>query len=119
MESDGSAFSGTAGSTDYAIRSVKACVVFDSATGEIQHIHEVVTMEGSEETSDDEVMRRALSLARERLESGTALPGEQGVRAMRGELEALQVDPSQLAVARPYRVDVQTKSLVPIDHRAS
>jgi hypothetical protein len=114
MEPDGPAFTGTAGSTDYAIRSVKACVVFDSVTGEIQHIHEVVTMEGAEETSDDEVMRRALLLARERLASGTALPGEQAARAVEGELEVLQVDPSQLEVARPYYVDVQTRSLAPI-----
>jgi hypothetical protein len=103
------------GSTDYAVRSVKACVVFDSATGEVRHVHQVVTIEGAEETSDDEVTRRALSLARERLESGIALPGEQAVRAVEGELEALPVDPSQLDVTRQQRVDLQTKSLVPID----
>jgi hypothetical protein len=113
VKSEGNAFNKTAGSTEYAVRSVKACVVFDSASGEIQHTHQVVTIEGAEETSDDEVTRRALSLARERLESGIPLPGEQAVRAVEGELEALQVDPSQLDVARPQRVDLATRSLVP------
>jgi hypothetical protein len=118
MESEAGVFD-KVGSTDYAVRSVKACVVFDSATGEVQHVHQVVTMEGAEETPDDDVMLRALSLARERLESGIALPGEQAVRAVEGKLEALQVDPSQLDIARPHRVDLQTRSLVPINQTAS
>jgi hypothetical protein len=118
VESEFRAFD-TAGSTDYAVESVKGCVVFDSASGAIQHIHQVVTIEGAEETPDDEVTRRALSLARERLEGETALPGEQAVRAVEGELEVLQFDPSQLDFTRPHRVDLQTRSLVPIDQTAS
>lgn len=119
MESEGHALKALVSSTHYAVRSVKASVVFDTASGEIQHVHQVVTMEGAEETSDDEVMRRALSFARQRLESGTALPGEQAVIPLDGELEALQVDPSQVEVARPQRVDLQTRSLVPIDQTES
>jgi hypothetical protein len=119
VESKGQALKGLGLSTGYAVRSVKACVVFDTASGEIQHVHQVVTMEGAEETSDDEVKRRALLFARQRLESGTALPGEQAVRAVQGELEAVEVDPSQLEVARPQRVDPGTRSLVPVDGAAS
>jgi hypothetical protein len=108
-----------AGSPDYVVRSVKACVVFDSASGAVRHVHQVVTIEGARETPDDEVRRRALSLAQEQLESGTPLPGEQVIRAVEGELEALQFDPLQLDLTRPHRVDLRTKSLVPIDQTAS
>ena len=35
------------GSTGYQVRSVQACVVFDTESGEIHHVHQVVTMEGA------------------------------------------------------------------------
>jgi hypothetical protein len=98
---------------------MKACVVFDSANGASLHVHQVVTIEGAEETPDEEVTRRALALAQERLESGTPLPGEQSIGAVEGELEALQLDPSQLDITGPHRVDPQTGSLVPSDRPAS
>jgi hypothetical protein len=119
MESSARASNGFIGGTDQSVRSVQACVVFDSVTGEILHVHQVITMEGAEETSDDEVTRRALSLAREQLESGTALPGEQTIRTVEGELETLKVDPLQLRVAEPHRVDVRTRSLVPTSYSNS
>jgi len=111
-------YGGNAASTDHVVSSVKGCVVFDSATGVIQHVHQVVTIEGAEETADDEVANRALALARERLESGTALPGEATVRSVEGELAVLPFDPAELDLSRPYRVDPKTRLLVP-DDRAS
>jgi hypothetical protein len=107
------------GSTGYQVRSVQACVVFDTESGEIHHVHQVVTMEGAEATSDDEVKQRALSFARQRLESGTPLPGEQTVRPVEGELDALQVDPSLVDRTRPQRVDPRSRRLVPIEQMPS
>jgi hypothetical protein len=115
MEPTDDTFSRMSGSTGYRVRSVQACVVFDTASGEIHHVHQVVTMEGAEATSDDEVKQRALSFARQRLESGTPLPGEQTVRTVEGELEALQVEPSQVDRTRPQRVDRSARTLVPIE----
>src|SRR4051794_2603623 len=51
---------GSVGGTDHVVTSIKGCVVFDTATGAIQHVHQVVTIEGAEETTDEEVARRAL-----------------------------------------------------------
>jgi hypothetical protein len=95
--------SGTPPDDRTAIQSVQYCFVFDPSDGEIQHVHSVVTMEGADETSDDELMQRALSLARERLatEGGT----------YSGDLEAILVDPTDLKPV-PYRVDVQNRSLI-------
>ena len=119
MESADNTFKRMSGSTGYQVQSVQACVVFDTASGEIHHVHQVVTIEGAEPTSDDEVKQRALSFARQRLESGTPLPGEQTVRNVEGELEALQVDPSLVDRIRPQRVDPKTRTLVPIEQTPS
>src|SRR5687767_3405211 len=118
-ESSDSTFKRMSGSTGYQVQSVQACVVFDTASGEIHHVHQVVTMEGAEATSGDEVKQRALSFARQRLGSGTPLPGEQTVRTVEGELEALQVDPSLVDRTQPQRVDPKTKKLVPIEQSPS
>jgi hypothetical protein len=117
MESQARYFDNVGG-TDRVVASVKGCVVFDSATGVIQHVHQVVTIDGADETTDDEVARRALTFARERLDSGTALPGETAIRAVEGELAVLPFDPTRLDLSRPHRVDPQTRSLVP-DERAT
>lgn len=92
----------TVSTGDIGIDSVKCCIVFDSSTGEIQHVHRVVTIKGATETPDDEVARRALALARE---FGFDV----------AKLEALRVDPGALKPAAHYRVDVRTKSLVQED----
>jgi hypothetical protein len=119
MESADNTFKRMSGSTGYQVQSVQACVVFDTASGEIHHVHQVVTMEGAEATSDDEVKQRALLFARQRLESGTPLPGEQTVRTIKGELEAFQVDPVLVDRTRPQRVDPETRTLVPIEQTPS
>lgn len=119
MEPADETFNRMHGSTGYEVRSVQACVVFDTASGEIHHVHQVVTMEGAEATSDNEVKQRALSFARQRLESGTPLPGEQTVRTVEGELEAIQVEPSLVDRIRPQRVDPRSRTLVPIEQMPS
>ena len=109
---------GSVGGTDHVVTSIKGCVVFDTATGVIQHVHQVVTIEGAEETTDEEVARRALGFARERLESGTPLPGATAVQAVEGELDVLPFDPGRLDLSRPHRVDPQTRALVPDESAA-
>jgi hypothetical protein len=81
------------------VQSMKCCVVFDPSDGVIRHVHRVVTMEGAAETQDDEVARKALTLAKER---GLSV----------SELETLHVHPDALKPGSQYRVDVQTRALV-------
>jgi hypothetical protein len=85
-----------------SVQSVQCCVVFDSSDGEIHQIHEVVTLEGAEAVSDNEVEQRALSLAAERgLDSST--------------LKAIHVAPEELDPSRRYAVDPDKLALVDLD----
>lgn len=107
---------GSAGTAGAAVHSVKACVVFDAATGAVHHVHRVVTMEGAQETPDDEMKRDALRYAADRLKSGVALPGRRTASPARHpELEALHVDPEKVDLNRPHRVDPRTRTLIPIE----
>ncbi|MFH8660809.1 hypothetical protein [Streptomyces afghaniensis] len=87
---------------DLAIRSFKSCVVFDTSDGRILHIHDVVTIEGGEDTSDEAVARQALQLAAER-----------GVDTR--NLDTLHLDPETLESGTAFRVDLQARSLVALD----
>jgi hypothetical protein len=84
------------------VQSVQTCVVFDPTDGTIQHIHDVVTLEGAGAVSDYEVEQRALSLVAERgLDSST--------------LKTIHVDPEELEPSRRYAVDPDTSRLTPLE----
>jgi hypothetical protein len=84
------------------VQSVQTCVVFDPTDGTIQHIHDVVTLEGAEALSDYEVEQRALSLVAERgLDSST--------------LKTIHVDPEELETSRRYAVDPDKSRLTPLE----
>ena len=83
------------------IRSVKCCVLFDPSNGGIRHVHRVVTMEGIEEPSADQVEKRTLHLANER-----------GIDTAR--LQSLHVDIASIKPGMRYTVDPVKRCLVSI-----
>ncbi len=84
------------------VQSVQTCVVFDPTDGTIQHIHDVVTLEGAEAVSNYEVEQRALTLAADRgLDSST--------------LKTIHVDPEELEPSRRYAVDSENLVLRPLE----
>jgi len=84
------------------IVSERLCLVYKPISGEIIHVHRVVTFEGGTQPPEDEMSRHALLLAQRRI--GT-----------RDQLEVLHVDPSTLESAYRYRVNHQKKALVRLE----
>ena len=80
-------------------RSVQRVVVFNRYDGSIQHIHDVVTVEGAASMTDEQVRERALSLVAER-----------GIET--GGLGVIHVPPDEMKPGTRYMVDVQTQQLV-------
>ena len=89
-----------------AVISEKLYVVYEPGTGEIQHTHRVVTLEGGSEPSDEQDADRAISLARAR-------PEIANLQLKNLEFEVLNVPVDALEPGHRYRVDHQNKSLVP------
>jgi hypothetical protein len=83
-------------------RTVQRVVVYDPADGTIRHIHDVITVEGAEPVSDEEVERRALALA-----------AEHGVRA--SDVKVLHTPDDDLQPGKRYRIDVASSSVVEIE----
>jgi len=81
------------------VHSVKSCVVYDEVSGEIHHVHHVVTLEGGRESTDAEIEAFAISRAR------VHIPDSKGVRALHVAADALQ--PGEL-----YAVDPKNRGLV-------
>jgi hypothetical protein len=88
-----------AGTEKDQVRSVKCCVVYDSKSGAIHHVHRIATMEGGYETPDDRVEARTLEVA-----------AELGID--KATVRTLRVEPNQLKPGASYSVDVGTHSLV-------
>ncbi len=80
-------------------RSVQRVVVFDRSDGTIQHIHDVVTVDGAASVTDEQVRERALKLVAER-----------GIET--GGLGVIHVQPDEMKPGTRYAVDVQTQQLV-------
>lgn len=80
-------------------RSMQRVVVFNRADGSIQHVHDVVTVEGAASVTDQQVEERALSLVAER---GIETSG----------LGVIHVQPDEMKPGTRYRVDVQSQTLV-------
>ena len=89
-----------AGST-LPIRSIKACVVYDTTSGQIHHQHRVLTLEGGDEPEESAMERDALARVEAR-RSGH--PG--------GTLAVLHLAHDAMSAGRRYRVDVSKKVLV-------
>jgi hypothetical protein len=81
------------------IRSIQCCVVFDPDDGQIQHVHRVVTMDGANDTSEQEMESRTLHLAR-----------EFGLNVKK--LRIMHVDSHDLLPGRQYSVDPASRKLV-------
>lgn len=90
---------GLTGSTA-PVHSIKACVVYDAASGKIHHSHRVLTLEGGREPPAEEIAADALRAVAGR----RSPPG--------GTLEVLHVDPAVLEDRTRYRVDLEGKRLV-------
>lgn len=80
-------------------RSVQRVVVFNRSDGSIQHIHDVVTVEGAASVTDAQVRERALALVAER---GIETNG----------LDVIHVQPDEMKPGTRYRVDVRSQQLV-------
>lgn len=79
-----------------------ACIVYDRATGEILHTHEVITLPGAHPPDEKELAAEALALASEG--SGKKAQG----------LDILRVDRQRMKVQRGlrYKVDVKRRHLI-------
>jgi hypothetical protein len=85
-----------------------AVVLFDPASGAIHHIHQVVTMDGGELPSAEELEEDARKYA-----SGAARRHpELDLPAPPTRLEALHIDPSELASRGLFNVDLAARKLV-------
>lgn len=90
-------------SSTEGIRSVKTYAVYN-AEGTIVHAHSVVTIEGADETPDEEIERRALELAAMHVDDADSL-------------RTLRVDQAELERGVRYRVDPETDSLQPLEKK--
>ena len=82
------------------VRSKKACVVYDAQSGQVCHVHRVVTFEGGREPNENAIAADAL------LAFHGAHPGRHGA------FETLHVDDAAVEPGKKYRVDVGKKALV-------
>ncbi|MBI3224385.1 MAG: hypothetical protein HYZ39_04925 [Mycolicibacterium cosmeticum] len=83
------------------VESVLSCVVYSAATGEIQHTHIVVTLEGGRTPNEDAMAREAV---------------QSYIRSVAGadpDLHVLHVTPDALDPSVGYRVDHASGKLVP------
>lgn len=83
-----------------AIRSIKACVIYDEASGAIRHHHRVLTLDGGHEPTQQEMADQALEAFRKH---GNATAAKLGV---------LHVGADEFEPGKQYRVDHGTQTLV-------
>jgi hypothetical protein len=87
-------------SSSLKIISERACIVYDSATGDVLHIHHLIAYEGGDVPSDDEMHASALEYHK------TFAQGE-----TRPQIETLIVDRAELSTAVP-KIDTKAKRLI-------
>ena len=97
-------FASTAG----RVASTKAYAVFDGTSGDIVHVHRVITMEGAEDTNES-AGDRALALAREHF-SGDLPQGQHRINT--DALRVVEVDPDDLLQGARLRINVETGAVV-------
>jgi hypothetical protein len=81
------------------VRSASSCVVYDSESGRIHHIHHNVTLEGGHEPNQQEIEAHALAQLSDR-----------GIKG--GHLAAIHVEPDSIKPGSIYAVDPKTRKLV-------
>jgi hypothetical protein len=91
--------SGTTGATEP--ESQYTFVVYDTGTGRIQHIHEVINMPGAEVRSREQMEQTALSYVPSHVKEQTT-----------AGLAVLSVLPSEMERGKTYRVDHERQVLV-------
>jgi hypothetical protein len=83
------------------VQSIKACVVYNSGSGEIHHQHRVLTLVGGREPEEREMAEHALRAVRNRR-----------LNPLAGNFSVLHVAPGSLETHKKYRVNVDKKTLV-------
>ena len=81
------------------VKSSRACVVYDTHTGHVQHIHQVVTFEGGREPTEAEIEAHAISIA-------------QREERHKGTLKVLHVATEAIQPGHLYAVDLKSNTLV-------
>jgi len=84
-----------------------AFVVYDSATGEVRHIHQATVLQGAKAPATHEMEARALALTKK---LGRHDPSR---------LKVLQVPPENLKPLRKHKVDLKSLKLIsePVSRR--
>jgi hypothetical protein len=82
------------------VQSIKACVVYNSSSGQIYHEHRVLTLGGGREPAESEIAADALRAIGKRRQP----PG--------GALGVLHIHHLAMERGKRYRVDVTEKELV-------
>jgi hypothetical protein len=83
------------------IQSMKACVIYDMDSGEIHHRHSAITLVGGREPTEEEIAAEARRALKNRRDQPVS------------DLEVLHVDYELLKADKRYRVDLESKTLVP------
>jgi hypothetical protein len=81
------------------VKSSKACVVYDADTGQIHHIHGVITLVGGREATEHESEARAMALLEAKGRKTSAL-------------QALHVAGDAIEPHRRYAVEPKTRQLI-------
>jgi hypothetical protein len=82
------------------VQSMKACVVYDSTSGQIHHHHRVLTLVGGREPTEDQIAADSLRAIRNRRNPPS------------GALHVLHVHHDAMEPGKRYRVDPVKKALV-------
>ncbi len=87
--------------------SEKLCAIYDTATGDIIHMHKVTTLAGSDIPTDEIVKERAMEQAR-RLSAAR-------IERIKG-LKATLVDPESYQQGFSHKIDLKTCRLIAGSH---
>jgi hypothetical protein len=82
------------------IHSKKACIVYDASSGQIRHVHSVVTFVGGREPNNEEIEADALRAL-------GSLPNPP-----KGDFHVLHIDHDAIEPGKKYGVDPHKKALV-------
>ena len=77
-----------------------ACVVYDSTSGEVRHVHQVAVLPGAEAPTTKEIEKRAVALAKKFGRHGSL------------RLKVLHVAPESLKPQTRRRVDLKSLKLI-------
>jgi hypothetical protein len=102
-------------SSDPNVTGHSAIVLFDPESGAVHHIHQVISLEGADQPSGEELERAAREHA---LEKAKRYPGLD-LPPPPKRLEAMHIDPSDLNHHGSLRVDVKAHKLVHVRRRST